>query len=134
MLAKVLKEGVCQSLRGNCSNSGWWDCLQRRSIVVDVDGLFISRPVIVKIIEDKRPICRYFRFSLVRIRALFPESQVEEDAFYDVGFMNQADDFFSTACNRYSHLDPVFLMVVNKGDGAPSWLSSEHESKADQIT
>jgi len=69
------------------------DCIQRRSLVVDDDGLFIPDPAIVKIIEDNWPMNRRFRFSLVRTRVLLPQPPMAEDAFYHVDFMNQADDF-----------------------------------------
>ncbi len=68
------------------------DLSSLRSLVVDEDGLFISGPAIVIIIEDNRPICRRFDFSLMRVGVLLPQPEMAEDAFYDVGFMNQADD------------------------------------------
>jgi len=54
--------------------------------VLDEGGLFISGPAIVKIIEDNRPIDRCFGFSLMRVRLLFPQSQMAEDALYGGGF------------------------------------------------
>ena len=52
----------------------------------------ISWQVMTKIIEDNRPICRHFPFSLMRIRVLLPQPQMTKDAFYHVGFANSADD------------------------------------------
>jgi hypothetical protein len=54
-------------------------------LVVDDDGLFISGPAIVIIIEDNRPIRRRFDFSLIRSRMLLPQAQMAEDAFYASG-------------------------------------------------
>jgi hypothetical protein len=50
-------------------------------------------PAIVKIIEGNWLICRHLRFFLMRIRVLFPQPWMAEDALYHVGFMNEADDF-----------------------------------------
>ena len=58
----------------------------------DDDGLLIPGPAIVEVIKYNRPICRRFDFSLMMVRMLLPKAQVAEDAFYDVGFMNEADD------------------------------------------
>jgi hypothetical protein len=52
-------------------------------LVVDDDGLFISGPAVVIIIEDNRPICRHFRFSLMRILVLLPQPQMVENALTD---------------------------------------------------
>jgi hypothetical protein len=67
--------------------------------VGDDDRLFISGAAIVIIIEDNRPICRRFDFSLMRVRVQLPQPQMAEDAFlrlrsgqvYDVVFDEAAD-------------------------------------------
>ena len=64
-------------------------CLQRRSLVVDDDWLFISGPAVVEILHDNRPICRRFDFSFMRVGGLLPQPEMAEDTFYDVGFMNE---------------------------------------------
>jgi len=53
----------------------------RWSLVVDDDGLFISRPAIGKIIEDNRPIQRRFDFWA---GWLLPQREMAEDVFDDV--------------------------------------------------
>jgi uncharacterized protein YozE (UPF0346 family) len=46
--------------------------------------------------------CNRFGFSLMRGRVLVAQSQMAEDAFNDVGFMNQADDFHLMAASGTS--------------------------------
>ena len=58
----------------------------------DDDGFFIPGPAIVKILDDNWPICRHFGVSLMQIRVLLAQPEMAEDAFYDVLFMNEADD------------------------------------------
>jgi hypothetical protein len=59
---------------------GGGEYLQRRRLVVDDDWFFISGQVVVKIVEDNRPIRRRFLSSLKRIVALFPQSTVVKDS------------------------------------------------------
>ena len=73
----------------------------------DDDGLLIPGPAIVEIIRDNRPICRRFDFSLMMVRMLLPKAQVAEDAFYDVGFMNQTDDLHFMAASRATKGGPL---------------------------
>ena len=88
-----LKEGVCPGLRANCACGARKGVPGARNSMGDDDGLFIPGPAVVKIIENSRPICRRFDFCLMRVRVLLPQPQMAEDAFHDVGFMNEADDF-----------------------------------------
>jgi len=39
---------------------------------------------------------------LMRTRVLFPQPEMAEDAFYDIGFINQAYDFHLTAASGTS--------------------------------
>ena len=78
----------------------------------DDDGFFIPGPAIVKILDDNWPICRHFGVSLMQIRVLLAQPEMAEDAFYHVGFMNQADDFHLVAAaetTKRVHF-PYFLM------------------------
>jgi hypothetical protein len=61
---------------------------------------FIAGPAIVEIIEDDWPMFR--RFGLMRTRVLFPQPEMAEDAFYDIGFINQAYDFHLMAASGTS--------------------------------
>jgi len=46
--------------------------------VADENGLFISGPAIVMIIEHNRPICRRFDFSRNRVEVPLPQPEVAE--------------------------------------------------------
>jgi hypothetical protein len=69
------------------------EVLQQRSLGVDEDGLFISGPAVVEILNDNRPIDRRFGFFLIRVRMLSPQSQMTEDPFYEPRVIDEADDF-----------------------------------------
>ena len=117
-----LREGVCPDLRPNCSSGGQC-CLQRQSPVVDDDGLLVLGSAIVKVLDDNWPMCRHFDFCLMRVRVLLPQPQMAEDAFYDVGFMNEADDFIRKNFSPDSTHTKVYL----SGHGDPKsyfrWFS-----------
>jgi hypothetical protein len=61
--------------------------LQHSISVVDEDRLFISGTSVVEILNDNRPINRSSGFFPMRVRVLFPQPEMAEDALYDVGFM-----------------------------------------------
>jgi hypothetical protein len=50
--------------------------LQRRSLVVDQDRLFISGPAVVEILHDNRPIRGRFDFSLMGVGVLLPQPEM----------------------------------------------------------
>jgi hypothetical protein len=66
--------------------------LQPRSLVADDHGCFISGPDMIIIIKGNPPICRRFGFCLKRTRRMLPQLEVAEDAFYEVGVVNEADE------------------------------------------
>jgi hypothetical protein len=61
------------------------EVLQQRSLGVDEDGLFISGPAVVAILNDNRPIDRRFDFALMRVGGLLPQPEMAEDAFLTSG-------------------------------------------------
>jgi hypothetical protein len=94
-------------------------CLQSRSLVVDHHWFFISGPATVITLEDNRPIRRRSRLCLKRDRVLLPQPEMAEDAFYDLGFMNEADDLhFMAAPGTTERIDfPDSLDQLSPGFG-----------------
>jgi hypothetical protein len=85
--------------------------------VVDDDGLFISGPAVVETLHDNRPVPRRFDFSFPGLGGLLPQPEMAEDAFYDVAFMNQADDLhLSPASARVPAIVPDHLKLVPDPD------------------
>ena len=81
------------------------DCLQRRSLVVDDDGLFISGPAVVEILHDNWPWIRCFRFFQMRVRVDFwtePLGNPHESPFRKGGPKTafQSDEGFPPCCTR----------------------------------
>ena len=98
-------------------------------LVVDVDRLFISRPAVVAILDDNRPVFRPFDFSLMSVRVPLPQAQMAEDARYDVRFMDEADELHFVAASWTTervHF-PNFLYELPPGLGrSPAWLMAGH--------
>ena len=105
------------------------EVLQRRSLGVDEDGLFISGPAVVQILRDNRPIRRRFDFSLPRVGVLLPQPEMAEDAFYDVLFMNEADDLHfmgASGTTERVHFPDLFYELSPCFGRHPSWLMVGH--------
>lgn len=105
------------------------ESLQRRSLMVDDDGLFISWPVVVKILHDNRPVLRRFDFSLMRVGVLLLQAEMTEDAFYDVGFMDGADELHFLAASRTTervHFPDLLGELPPCFGRHPAWLMVRH--------
>jgi hypothetical protein len=105
------------------------EVLQQRSLGVDEDGLFVSGPAIVKIIEDNRPIYRRFDFSLVRVGLLLPQPEMAEDPFDELRLIDEADKvhfmFASGTTERVNF--PDFFYELSPGFRRnPPWPMGGH--------
>ena len=121
MLIPECPEGdVSPGSKTSCPNEAREGFLKRRSLVVDEDRFFISGPAVVQILRDNRPVRRRFDFSLPRVGGLLPQPEMAEDAFYDVLFMNEADDLHfmgASGTTERVHFPDFFMSSRHVLDG-----------------